>query len=62
MTPLPVATSRLRSAVNFAKDLRVLTLVRPPTNCPLLADQFIARRRSFFLEQYDCHSIRNWSL
>ena len=29
MTPLPVATSRLRSAVNFAKDLRVLTLVRP---------------------------------
>src|SRR5215469_588186 len=24
MTPLPVATSRLRSAVNFAKDLRVL--------------------------------------
>jgi hypothetical protein len=28
MTPLPVATSRLRSAVNFAKDLSVLTLVR----------------------------------
>ena len=34
MTPLPLATSRLRSAVNFAKDLRVLTLVRPRLIAP----------------------------
>ena len=34
MTPLPVATSRLRSAGNFAKDLRVLMLVRPRLIAP----------------------------
>ena len=31
---LPVATSRLRSAVNFAKELTVLTLVRPRLIAP----------------------------